>query len=69
MWPKLHSIAMLTERLDAPRLKSTILKLQAAGHPIRKLMLPQEMHPAMVEMRGTVELEDFDVDWPTPFDW
>ncbi|KZP28833.1 hypothetical protein FIBSPDRAFT_927266 [Athelia psychrophila] len=71
LWPKLHSIAMSTskEHLDVTSLNNTILKLQAAGHPIRKLMLPQEVHPAMVEMRGSVELEDFYVDWPTPFDW
>ncbi|KZP28829.1 hypothetical protein FIBSPDRAFT_927262 [Athelia psychrophila] len=71
LWPELHSIALSTprEHLDVPRLKSTILKLQAAGHPIRKLVLPQEVHPAMAEMGGTVELEDFYVDWPTPFDW
>ncbi|KZP12066.1 hypothetical protein FIBSPDRAFT_1050356 [Athelia psychrophila] len=71
LWPKVQSIALSTfrERFAVPQLKSKILQLQAAGHHIRKLLLPQYMHPAMVEVGEIIALEEFYVDWPTPFEW
>lgn len=70
MWPKMHSIALSlsTERFAIRQLKSKILRLQAAGHPIRKLLSPQELHPATVEVGETIQLEEFYVNWPAPFE-
>ncbi|KZP11832.1 hypothetical protein FIBSPDRAFT_175559 [Athelia psychrophila] len=67
LWPKLQSIAFLTstEDFDVPKLQSTILKLRATGHPIRKLLLPRKAHPALVELGNIIEIEEFFVDWPT----
>lgn len=69
--PNLQRVAFshIKGQLDIPRLQSTLLKLKAAGHPIRKLLLPQMAHPSVVEVEGIVELEEFYVDWSTPFDW
>ncbi|KZP04543.1 hypothetical protein FIBSPDRAFT_968042, partial [Athelia psychrophila] len=71
LWPKLQSFAFSTsnEDFDAPKLKGTILKLRAADHPIRQLLVPRKVHPAMVELGEIIEIGDFYVDWPTPFDW
>ncbi|KZP22402.1 hypothetical protein FIBSPDRAFT_859707 [Athelia psychrophila] len=52
--------------------QNTILEAQVAGHPIRKIMLPQtamtsKAAEAMLKMQELVEIEAFYVDWPTPF--
>ncbi|KZP02947.1 hypothetical protein FIBSPDRAFT_534547 [Athelia psychrophila] len=71
LWSQLQSIALSTcrEALDVPRLQSAIIKLQAAGHPIRELLLPQEVHHALIEVGEIIEIKEFYVDWPTPFEW
>ncbi|KZP34751.1 hypothetical protein FIBSPDRAFT_924173 [Athelia psychrophila] len=70
LWPELQSIAFATsiEHLHVPRLKSTILQLQAAGHPISKLLLLEKVHAAMVEVGEIIEIEEYYVDWPTTFE-
>ncbi|KZP13719.1 hypothetical protein FIBSPDRAFT_982026 [Athelia psychrophila] len=75
-WPRLHTIAASTSKsmLEGGMLRYRISDLQAAGHPIRKLMLPNILHAhtdakAMAELRKVVEVKDFCLDWPTPFDW
>ncbi|KZP32186.1 hypothetical protein FIBSPDRAFT_925171 [Athelia psychrophila] len=70
LWPKVQSVALSTStEFVAPQLRSKIIQVQAAGHPIRKLLLPQDVHPAMMEVGGIIELEAFYIDWPTPFEW
>ncbi|KZP27603.1 hypothetical protein FIBSPDRAFT_948519 [Athelia psychrophila] len=73
-WGNLQSIAVSTSQpaFNPSRLQEMILKLQGAGHPIRKLMLPKPSIAQMgaedtAKLRSIVELEDFSVDWPTPF--
>ncbi|KZP34749.1 hypothetical protein FIBSPDRAFT_924171 [Athelia psychrophila] len=70
LWPKLQSIALSTiaDHSDVPGLKSTILQLQAAGHPLRKLLLPGKGYDPMAEVGEIIEIEEYYVDWPTPFD-
>ncbi|KZP17998.1 hypothetical protein FIBSPDRAFT_893889 [Athelia psychrophila] len=73
LWSKLQSIALPTssDHFDVAALenmKGTILQLQVAGHPIRKLLLPN-VHPAMVEMGEAIEIGEYYVDWPRVFDW
>ncbi|KZP32208.1 hypothetical protein FIBSPDRAFT_848577, partial [Athelia psychrophila] len=54
LWPKVQTIALSTSTVWTSAMgferKSMILQLQAAGNPIRKLLLPREVHPAMVEV-------------------
>ncbi|KZP17978.1 hypothetical protein FIBSPDRAFT_956723 [Athelia psychrophila] len=74
MWSKLASIALGTSReyfsvAELGSTKATILQLQAAGHPIRRLLLPEKAHAAMVEMGELIEIEEYDVDWPRTFEW
>ncbi|KAF7978997.1 hypothetical protein HWV62_43948 [Athelia sp. TMB] len=78
-WPKLHTIA--ASGLDPairdlpldPRWDAQVSVLQAAGIPIRKLMLPpilvaQTGEECMAKLRELVEVKDFSLDWPTPFE-
>lgn len=74
-WNKLQTIAVLAPNghVNPMALQSKILELQAARHPIRQLMLPkeaftfEEVDP--VELRTIVEIVDFYVDTPSPFEW
>ncbi|KAF7982982.1 hypothetical protein HWV62_24582 [Athelia sp. TMB] len=77
-WPKLHSIAASgpDEPLHAgtpdSQLDSQVAALQAAGIPVRKLLLPQSLvahvgEDMMVKVGELVEVEDFRLDWPTSF--
>ncbi|KZP04694.1 hypothetical protein FIBSPDRAFT_940854 [Athelia psychrophila] len=75
-WPKLQTIAVSAciEDFDASKLQNLILRSQRAGRPIRKLLLPQtviagEGADALVELGKLVEMDEFNIDWPTPFDW
>lgn len=51
--------------------KTTIIASQDAGLPIPRLMLPQAVilngENAVMELREIIEVEDFHVDWPDPF--
>ncbi|KZP32369.1 hypothetical protein FIBSPDRAFT_516704 [Athelia psychrophila] len=76
-WPKLHTIAMTAyndrHRLNVVDLHLEVSRLQRAGHLIRKLELPHDMclrasAQAMARLREVVEVEDFSMDWPTPFE-
>ena len=76
-WPKLQTIAVsgpgAAPDIPCLELDSLVFELQQAGIPIQKLMLPQsEIARAGGEMMGRVrnlvEVEDFRLDWPTPFE-
>ncbi|KZP13709.1 hypothetical protein FIBSPDRAFT_123837 [Athelia psychrophila] len=74
-WPKLHTIAVTASNtpLDAVALYDEISHLQGAGHPIRKLKLPNHLcqmaeAEAMARLRDIIEVDDFSLDWPTPFE-
>ncbi|KZP11604.1 hypothetical protein FIBSPDRAFT_182791 [Athelia psychrophila] len=71
-WHNLRTLAVSTTDKDSDASwQGTILKSQHAGHPIRKLMLPQAVIQnaagALMELRETMDIEAFHVDWPTPF--
>ncbi|KAF7970817.1 hypothetical protein HWV62_22832 [Athelia sp. TMB] len=77
-WSKLHSIAASgpDEPLHAgtpdSQLDSQVAALQAAGIPVRKLLLPQSLvahvgGDMMARVGELVEVEDFRLDWPTSF--
>lgn len=74
-WPSLKCIAISTEQaFDAAALEGVLRRVQELGHPLHKLMLPQTVSPpdgsgAMAKLRTLVDMEDFRVDWPTPFGW
>lgn len=72
-WPRLRTLAVTTttdEDSDASW-HSMILESQRAGHPIRKLILPQAVilnaAGAIEKLRGITEMGTFHVDSPTPF--
>ncbi|KZP26798.1 hypothetical protein FIBSPDRAFT_928466 [Athelia psychrophila] len=74
-WPKLQTIATsdVEEEFDFYDWRSIISKLQNAGHPIRMFMLPETLISEadagdLVELRKLVAMEDYYVDWPTPFE-
>ncbi|KZP26784.1 hypothetical protein FIBSPDRAFT_949058 [Athelia psychrophila] len=73
-WPKLQTIAIseFEELGDACDFHSVVLEHQEAGHPIRRLMLPEAWlfeadAEDAVELRKLVVVEWYYVDWPTPF--
>ncbi|KZP02023.1 hypothetical protein FIBSPDRAFT_880999 [Athelia psychrophila] len=73
-WPKLRTIAVSASgNWDAPAALGNIgILLEACRQPISKLMLPKSLTSqagieAVAELRNFVELEDFSVDWATPF--
>ncbi|KZP21136.1 hypothetical protein FIBSPDRAFT_1044310 [Athelia psychrophila] len=73
-WPKLHTVAVSGSGtpLDAGALHYKIYLMRDAGHPLRKLKLPKSLlveadAKAMGYLRTTVAVEDFSLDWPTPF--
>ncbi|KZP34752.1 hypothetical protein FIBSPDRAFT_924174 [Athelia psychrophila] len=70
LWSKLQSIALptSTDQFSVTELESTKGQLQVAGHPIRKLLLPQKVHSAMVEIGEVIEIGEYYVDWPTTFE-
>lgn len=74
---RLRTLA-LSPSYDRPpniaKLASEIAMLKREGNPISKLMLPEIWVAqagadleALAELRKSVEIEDFRVDWPTPF--
>ncbi|KZP25994.1 hypothetical protein FIBSPDRAFT_887668 [Athelia psychrophila] len=74
--PQLHTVAVSAayRPLDVLALKAQISTLRDNGIPIRKVMLPESSltQPeddleAIAELRKFVEIEDFQIDWPTPF--
>ncbi|KZP21132.1 hypothetical protein FIBSPDRAFT_931776 [Athelia psychrophila] len=74
-WPKLHTVAVSGSRtpLDAAALHYKIYVMRDAGHPLRKLKLPESLlalagTKAMGYLRTIVDVEDFSIDWPTPFE-
>lgn len=71
-WPNLHTIAVLTSnaRLDVKTLFYKISMLQDAGHPFRKLKLPKHFFSPvdMAYLRQIIEVDDFSLDWPMPFE-
>ncbi|KZP27646.1 hypothetical protein FIBSPDRAFT_300830 [Athelia psychrophila] len=75
LWPRLHTIAGAdrTGVSGCGMLRNTISELQAAGHPICKLMLTNVLHAHidadMAELRKVVEVEEYSLGWPTPFKW
>lgn len=74
LWPKLQSVALSPSAKDysvaeVEKTKASILRLQAAGHPIRKLLLPPKTHHVMMEMGGKIEIGEYYFDWPTAFEW
>ncbi|KZP22388.1 hypothetical protein FIBSPDRAFT_952999 [Athelia psychrophila] len=74
-WPNMRTMAVSIPDgdfdLSWPFWESTILRFQDAGHPIRKLMLPQALISKrahnVTKLREFVEIEAFHVDWPDPF--
>ncbi|KZP21133.1 hypothetical protein FIBSPDRAFT_891303 [Athelia psychrophila] len=74
-WPKLHTVAVAGSRtpLDAAALHHKIYVMRGAGHPLRQLklhksLLAQAGTKAMGYLRTIVDVEDFSLDWPTPFE-
>lgn len=72
--PQLHTLAVSISPLEVNTLVSKILVLQEFGLPVGKLMLPKLLlaqtgarTQAMEKMGGFMEIEDFRVDWQTPF--
>ncbi|KZP08944.1 hypothetical protein FIBSPDRAFT_938733 [Athelia psychrophila] len=75
-WPKLHTIAVTASDtpLDVMTLHDKISRLQEGGHPIRKLKLPNHLcqmagAESMAHLRELIEVDDFSMDWPTPFEF
>ncbi|KZP12743.1 hypothetical protein FIBSPDRAFT_1049907 [Athelia psychrophila] len=75
-WPKLHTVAVSGSRtpLDAAALHYKIYVMRDAGHPLRQLKLPKSLFvragaKAMGYLRTIVDVEDFSLDWPTPFEF
>lgn len=76
-WPKLHTIAVAAckEDFNASKLQDSILHSQHAGRPIHKLLIPQSNiagefgADVLKELEKIAEIDEFYVDWPTPFDW
>ncbi|KAF7976437.1 hypothetical protein HWV62_6867 [Athelia sp. TMB] len=77
-WPKLQTIAVSTIN-EIPNhailgsLDSQVAALQEAGISIRKLMLPPALVARasvdmMANLRKLVRVEEFSLDWPTPFE-
>lgn len=73
-WPKLHTVALdeFNTSLGYKGLHDKIQVLQEARHPIRKLMLPKRVlgkpkDEEIMALEKIVELEDFSLDWPSPF--
>ncbi|KZP15844.1 hypothetical protein FIBSPDRAFT_866742 [Athelia psychrophila] len=74
-WPSLQvfAVAGFESASDLMGLPNIISKVKRGGHPIRKLMLPKKILDQagvddVVELRKLVEVEDFSIDWPNPFD-
>ncbi|KZP30244.1 hypothetical protein FIBSPDRAFT_982105 [Athelia psychrophila] len=74
--PQLHTVAVSTayKPLDVLAVTAQISTLRENGIPIRKLLLPESSltqssdgSEAIAEFRTFVEIEDFQIDWPTPF--
>ncbi|KZP30080.1 hypothetical protein FIBSPDRAFT_143180 [Athelia psychrophila] len=77
--PRLHTVALsdmspVDRQLDVVALTSKISALQHDGIPIHKRMLPRSVFSqpgldleAIAELRKLVEIEDFQIDRPTPF--
>ncbi|KZP28537.1 hypothetical protein FIBSPDRAFT_852687, partial [Athelia psychrophila] len=77
-WPKLHTLAVEGSdnrgRLQVTAVHHEISALQEAGHPIRKIKVPkaalgQVDAEAAADLREIVEVEEFWLDWPTPFEY
>lgn len=74
--PQVHTVAVSTYHipLDIVTLTAQLSTLRENGIPIRKLMLPQILLTqlddleAIANLRKFVEIEDFKIDWSTPFD-
>ncbi|KZP21135.1 hypothetical protein FIBSPDRAFT_1044309 [Athelia psychrophila] len=73
-WPKLHTVAVSAPGmpLDVGALHHKISMMRDAGHPLRKLKLPKSLFvqtgaKAIGHLRQIVDVEDFSLDWPTPF--
>ncbi|KZP26789.1 hypothetical protein FIBSPDRAFT_886995 [Athelia psychrophila] len=74
-WPKLQTIATSAfEQIgDNCELLGIVREQQEAGHPIRRLMLPETWLSEAdakdaVDLKKIVVVEDYYVDWPTPFE-
>lgn len=74
-WPKLHTIAVSGPGtpLDVACLHYKIYMMRDAGHPLRKLKLPKSLvaqasAKAVEYLQTIVDVEDFSLDWPTPFE-
>lgn len=60
------------EHLSVVELASTkgnILQLQAAGNPIRKILLLESAHAAMAEMREIIEIAVYDIALSSTLGW
>ncbi|KZP28477.1 hypothetical protein FIBSPDRAFT_995297 [Athelia psychrophila] len=73
-WPKLQVLAVSCTdvAMDIEGLYSMISMLKDMVHGIRKLLLPKYVceranKDAMRKLRELVEVEDYSLDWPTPF--
>ncbi|KZP28535.1 hypothetical protein FIBSPDRAFT_885776 [Athelia psychrophila] len=76
-WHKLHTLAVEGSdnrgRSQVTVVHHEISVLQEAGHPIRKIKVPkaalvQVDAEAAVDLREIVEMGEFWLDWPTPFE-
>ena len=73
-WPELQTLA-LSQPETPLALQNMTCMLQNVGHPIRELMLPQcssllagDVEQAMMELRKLVNVMDYSLDWPMPFE-
>lgn len=75
LWPKLHTVAVNSTYHASwvMELHHAISILQEAGHPISTLKLPeaalvQVNKETAVDLCNIVELQEFNLDWPNPFE-
>lgn len=75
-WPTLHTIAMSfsnTHDFYASRLQNKLSRFCQSGEQLRAIALPKDTwnevkKNQMLELKMVVEIKDFLVDWPEPFD-
>ena len=71
-WPKLEVIALSATDTPLDPLLHSMVSMVQTGGSLRKLMLPDTLcaradASAMAELRKLVQVEDYSLDWPTPF--
>ncbi|KAF7986268.1 hypothetical protein HWV62_35186 [Athelia sp. TMB] len=71
-WPKLEVIAISATDTPLDLSLHSMVAMAQYGSPLRKLMLPDALcakagADVMAKIREDVQVEDYSLDWPTPF--